>query len=450
MAQTYATMHALFHPFREFFHKYLLLLLGFGAILLLGVMAKPLGLLAGLAMLALFMHLRQAGHAVLLLALFLILGDNLNPSLAFFKDLRILGIVFLGLVTFVQVSMEGFKIHRSIAYLLPFTLVSVVSLLYSPMLTQAAPRTLSFFLLPFVVFHLFRKELRNTEGLLIRDVVVLAMMILLLGDLLFLIKPSLVSWHEGIDRRVQGIFGNPNGLGIFCTLLFPLVVYLRRHTALLSRPFYLLSMGLLFVNILLSGSRTSLLAASLFFALYWINLRPGAWGTFLKYVAFPGFIALVVLVIFPILSRNPLFAERFRLSTMSNAGGRLDAWVWGYQQVPKALWVGRGLMYDSYMYQTEIPRKVREHHRGWNAAFSGILAILLNNGVLGLLTFCYFMVMLTRRFLVPAVRGPTLLLVLTSAIFESWVVASLNAFMIFFYLMVVAFQELHSDESADT
>jgi hypothetical protein len=299
------------------------------------------------------------------------------------------------------------------------------------------------------MFHLFRRELQRSGGTLVRDAVVLCLLILLLGDVLFLIDPSLVSWHEGLDRRVQGIFGNPNGLGIFSMILFPLVVYLYRHTELISRPFYGLAMALLLLNILLSGSRTSLLAVVLFFSLYWINLRPGGWRIFLKYLAFPGGIALFVVLIFPLLAQNPFFAERFRLSTMSNAGGRLDAWIWGYQQVPKSLWVGRGLMYDSYVYQSEIPLKVRQHHRGWNAAFSGVLAILLNNGVLGMLSFIFYLVMLSRQFRIPAVRGPTLLLLLVSAVFESWIVASLNAFMIFFYIMVVTFQEYPSDETAD-
>lgn len=385
--------------------------------------------------------MRKKYDEVLLLLFFvLIMGDSRSPYFAFFKDVRIALVLFVGLISFFYIKTRGFKLDKSIIFLFPFFFVSVLSFFYSPIPFVAFPRTISFFLIPFIVFHFGKYVVLDTGGVFFSDIVLFGLCVLLLGDIVYVFNPSLVSYFEGIDTRVQGVFGNPNGLAIFSFLLFALVLYLRRNSILFSRGFFNFSLFLIFLNVVLSGSRTSLACIIILLVGGWIMSKSLKFRLLFIFIFLPAVLFLGGAIFWNIVSSNEVLALRFRVETIESAGGRLEPWLWGYDQVWKAPFVGKGFGYDSFVYQSKIPYSLRSVYRGWNAAFSGVLALLLDVGFLGLGLLILFWGRLfscikDRKFILPF-----LLALVLSSVFESWVAASLNAFMILFYFTLLSGQ----------
>jgi hypothetical protein len=269
--------------------------------------------------------------------------------------------------------------------------------------------------------------------------VILGSLVIIIGHILFLVAPDMVkSYGEGNELRVSGLFGNPNGLSIFCFLLFPIVLYLSR-IKILDKSNTVFLIGLLLFSIIVTGARTAL-GGVLIFSLYWIANRYSIFiRSFLKGII-PVILFLVATIGLPIVASSDYLSTRLRLSSLESAGGRLAAWEWGYQQVPKNLYFGRGLLYNSYAYTSHFSSKFRQNNRGFNAAFSGILSLLLDTGVVGTLAFSIFIILSFSKFEDKKLVIPLLLSLVLSWTFESWIMASLNPFTILLFIQIIIFQ----------
>lgn len=381
---------------------------------------------------------RSFNLAILLFYFSLIFADSLLPNLQFFKNTRIECILILFLYTF-QSLIKGKRVDNNILFFFPFMFCLIVGLVFSPVLTAATTRTLSYIFLAFIVFHLVKNKLIESSGQLLADILTFSSLIILAGHLLILIAPNyVITFGSGLGLRTSGVFGNPNGLGIFCFLLFPLGLYAGR-TGITSSKFTRFFIGLLLVSVLASGSRAAL-GGIIIFGAYWFanSTGPGlriAIKTFIPIVFLLGFTIGLQLV-----GQSKYLNARLRLETLETAGGRLDAWRWGYNQVSENLFFGRGLVYDSYVYQSKLSNAFRRSNRSFNAAFSGVLALLLDVGIIGMSAFLLFILLAFSRFKDRLIAFPLFLALSVSWIFESWIVASLNPFTILFLLQIVVFQ----------
>jgi hypothetical protein len=180
----------------------------------------------------------------------------------------------------------------------------------------------------------------------------------------------------------------------------------------------------------------------LIFSIYWIANKYNILIRFFLKSIIPVLIVLTITVGVQVVASSDYLSKRLRISTLESAGGRLDAWRWGYQQVPKYLYFGRGLLYDSYAYQSHFPESFRRVNRGFNAAFSGVLGLLLDAGVVGTAAFVLFIFLSFSKFQDKKIVIPLLLAMLLSWTFESWILATLNPFTIIFFIQILVFQYL--------
>lgn len=431
----------IFKTYTNFFKKRIFLLfLCLFHIVICAILPQLLIVLCPLSLLY-FYFTNQQSTALLFFIFVLIASDSYESFLQIFKTLRIECIVILFLLAIRQIWREQ-KFSVNILHILPLIGCFFISLIFSPTLFQTALRTLSYLFLPVIVFTLYKKIIIATGGRFLVDIITFSSIFILLGYILLFVSPSLTSIVStpASGFRFGGIFGNPNGQSIYCFLLLPLILYVRQ-LRLIDRTTYFYFLGLILFSILISGSRTAL-AGSLLILVYWVINNFSRIYRILFKLTIP--IGVVGLMLFGgiLLQQSSFLSQRLRVETISSAGGRLAAWQWGYQQVPKHLYFGRGLMYDSYAYKANFSEAFRRGNRGFNAAFSGVLAFLLNAGVIGVLAFLFFIYKSYSKFKYSKIVIPLFIAMLISWTFESWIVATLNAFTILFFIQIVAFQVL--------
>jgi O-antigen ligase len=190
----------------------------------------------------------------------------------------------------------------------------------------------------------------------------------------------------------------------------------------------------LLLAILLSGSRTSILAAILFL----LFVRFYRYSPFIGFIAFVGiaFAAEIVSSNLVELVRAFKLEEYFRLETLEEGSGRFIAWNFAWQEIQNQFWFGRGFAYDEwYMDRHQDFLNILGHQGGVHNTY---LIIWLNTGIIGLLLFLRAWVLLfiagSRN---TAVAIPALYLVLFSVSLEPWLAASLNPFTILLITSIV-------------
>jgi hypothetical protein len=368
------------------------------------------------------------------------MSDSLKPYFQFFKIMRIESVVILFLFAIRQIVLKN-TIDKNVLFILPFITCLFISLTDSPTILESGPRTLSYLFLPIILFQSYKEEMILSRGHFIKDVVLLGSIVIIIGHILFIVAPEMVrSYGEGSEIRISGVFGNPNGLAIFCFLLFPITLYLNK-VSILKKSITSFLICLLLFSVLISGSRTAL-GGVLIFSAYWITNKNNAYIRFFIRLVIPVLLFLSVTVGVQLIANSNYLSTRLRLDSLESAGGRLEAWKWGYQQVPKKLYFGRGLLYDSYVYDANFSVSFRSKHRGFNAAFSTVLALLLDAGIVGTTAFLLFIFLSFSKFKDKKIVIPLFLIMLLSWVFESWIVATLNPFTILFFIQILVFQYL--------
>lgn len=434
-------MLKVFNTYNRFFKEYQLLLLAVIMTVFIGIIAGPVTyVVAPLVLIAFYNNKRYRKSALLFFFFILIMSDSLKPYFQFFKTIRVECIVLLFLFALRYIIYKK-RVDKNLLYILPFVSCLFISLFYSPTFVPTALRTLSYLFLPVIIFSLYKEEVLASKGYFIKDILLFASIFIIIGHILFIVAPEMVkSYGEGNEIRISGLFGNPNGLAIFCFLLFPILLYVNRF-GILNKASTNFLIYLLLFSILISGSRTSL-GGSLIFFIYWIANKYNIFFRFFLKLIIPVLIVLSVTIGVQVIASSDYLSKRLRLSTLESAGGRLDAWRWGYQQVPKHLYFGRGLLYDTNIYQINFPESFRRVNRGFNAAFSGVLGLLLDSGVVGTVAFVFFIFMSFSKFQDKKIVIPLFLAMLLSWIFESWILATLNPFTIIFFIQILVFQNL--------
>ena len=145
----------------------------------------------------------------------LILSDSRQYQLEFAKTIK--NIYLILLTAFILFDTKQFKYKNTfIIPFVPFLIWAVITIFNAPEMSIAAQKTLSYGLLYFVAPTYFIKAFHNQGKVFLNDFTWLVTFILLAGLLLIIVKPDFVY----LVGRYCGILGNPNGLGIFCTLFF--------------------------------------------------------------------------------------------------------------------------------------------------------------------------------------------------------------------------------------
>ena len=317
-------------------------------------------------------------------------------------------------------------------YFIPFFLYAlIVSLLYSPVLTESVPRVVSYLLLILNVFVYYKYTFKSQTTRFVLHFHGLFIIYFAITILSFLFP-----WHPRLFvlGRFAGLMSNPNGLALISLSLFIITDYFQKQVTGKQFTLAWILKAIILVALVLSGSRNAL--ASLFiyvFLSFLFEPRLNSLEVVLSLVFIPvGFL----LIDFDLLLQSEVVSNILRIDTLENASGRVEVWEMVMKQIAKEPWWGSGFYYDdffmnAYLEQANLANDVvaRQFSGVWNS----YLTLLLNVGVAGGCLLMLFLFSLHQGIELKRLLPFTIAL-LFSAFFESWLASSLNAYSQFFYL----------------
>ena len=361
----------------------------------------------------------------------LIISDNLEPAMGFAKGFKNLHILLFSLFFFAR--FKDFKtVNRLFVLFIPYFIVAIFCLLYAQAnLMTGIQKTLSYILLfltvPNYVSHIYR--MRGNDFL--KDLLTFLIMLIIIGFLFRFVNADVAFSHGG---RLRGVFGNPNGLGIFVILVFILYTAISHYNpsmfAVWEKRFIFL---LLLYITYKTGSRTALVAILLFMV----------FARFYRYSPFLGFIVFLATLFATEFFMNNYamiitamgLQDVFRLDTLEAGSGRTIAWEFAWKEIQKSIFFGKGFAFDENLMRSNFDYLSRQGHEG--GVHNTYLIIWLNTGLIGLLAFL-------RGFILIFIRAsknsnfaiPAMFTIMFSINFEPWLAASLNPFTILFLTLV--------------
>lgn len=372
----------------------------------------------------------------------LILSDNLFDAMGFAKSFKNIYIVFLAFYVFARRDM--FDLTANIyKYFLPFILFAVVGLFYSPVVETAVQKTISYFILLWIVPVYIVTGFRKGGPYFLRNLVFFILTICIIGYFFRFVNPEVAFSHGG---RFRGIFGNPNGMGIFLimfTILFEVVR--KRFPGLFTRGDTLAIFAIILFFAYITGSRNTLISIFLFYIFsYFFRL-----STMLGFIMF-----LVVIVLTEYITTNFVsiisslgLGHELRMETLKEGSGRLIAWDFAWQEIKRSIFIGRGMGYDEYYMRLNAPILTDLGHEG--GVHNSYLIIWMNTGLFGLVSFfAAFIALFVRASLRNKLAFPAMIAVLFSINFEPWLAASLNPYTILFFtiLTILTHQAFYEHE----
>ena len=381
--------------------------------------------------------LRRAGmyDEMLLGFLFiLVLSDTLPEQyvgLTFAKQLKNVNIILLALVLVIDRKVF-YPYNRFVFKFIPFFLVALIALFSTQTFNVSIQKTLSYFLLFLVIPNFVSRGYRNSGELFFRRVVYALMFVVLVSVVLKFLDPA-----SGISHgaRLRGLFGNPNGLGVYLTLAVVVITIIKNHYPNAVDRFVLLfAYLLLFLAVFWTGSRSALLGMLLFL----VFVRVFRFSQILGFIGFLAallFINEITTIVLNAVSSLGL-GETFRLETLEEGSGRFVAWRFAWINIQDYFFLGRGFGFDEHLMRSNFDYLSRLGHEG--GVHNTYLILWLNTGLVGLLFY------LRGFFLnfISAARKTTLSLpvmftIMFSIMFEPWLAASLNPYTALFVLALV-------------
>ncbi|MDO9551114.1 O-antigen ligase [Rhodonellum sp.] len=405
--------------------------LGIILIILIGGIAGFIG--AFLIFLLFFLYLKNSRLQFLLIT-FLVtffLGDNISGFLSFNNNFRFL-ILGFGLIYLLKFNI--LKRNEGMV-LLPFTVVALtITFLFSPLGLDALIRSIGFLLVGLVIFKSINK-LYTADSNKASDLLILVLFLYFLINAILVFIPTFY-----LVGRFSGLMNNPNGLGMLGMLSFGIIDLLQKskNTSFTDR-FYLGFKILLFVLVLLTGSRTAMLSIIIYLVVLQVYKNKK-------------FLILVVLMFFPLsyLLYNIDFiaifnslglGESLRTDSLESGSGRMETWMVAWDEVKNQPFFGKGMMYDNYFIDEYRETFIGENQgRHWYGIWSSYLSLLLNVGIVGLIAYLLFLFKCFQMAHNKKLAFAFLILVLASGVTESWMAASMNAFtpLLFLYFAIQA------------
>jgi len=380
-----------------------------------------------------FIHKGRYEYVITTFILVIVLGDNLWPQLKFYGVLRVVELIVLSIFSAMIVFRYDKGFDKRILLFIPFFIISLLSsYIFSPSFAPSVARSISYFLLIFSVFTYFR-FVYNERGQILYENVFIIITLIFVFSLIGMATP----YHElfFFGHRLKGLFGNPNSMALFSIFSYPIIDTFKYPDSKITERQIKWVKVLIFACLLMTGSRNGVASLFIYYLLknYFTRGVTGRIYSILAGIA----VVLVMLNLDTILQYTPL-KELIRAKSLQTASGRTIVWNVALDQIKESPWLGNG----DYYYQIFFQNYKDIHNltsRYWNSVWNSYLAFMMDTGIIGLLAYLFFLsglVKFTKNF---KALMPFLALALFSAIFESWMVSSLNAFttLFLFYFIIV-------------
>jgi O-antigen ligase len=386
-------------------------------IIIAGVLGGFLASSALLVLILMFLQKNVLDFLLVLLIFGFFLADNFTGPFAFMQNFRFV-IVF---VSFLYMLKNNVFKNNNANYLLPFTIVAFcITLLFSPIGITAVLRSLGFWVVGLVIFKivnlLYSKNSKRASELLV------------ITSVTFVFY-NIVLWFSSFEflylaGRYKGLAGNPNGLALVLMFNYALLLLVKKRKDItFTKHFFLVIRILIFLLIILTGSRTAMFSVITFQFLIWANKRKAL-----------GFISIVIL------SLLYLFIEEINLSflaeisflrieTLADAGGRTEVWPVAWEEISNAPFFGNGILYDSYFIKDYVNINIGDNAlRHWGGVWNSYLSLLLDVGIIGFIAYVYFWIQAFRKSHYKNIAIAFTTMCFLSGFTESWMAASMNAF----------------------
>ncbi len=362
------------------------------------------------------------------------LSDNRAESFHYFEQAKYVYLSLLAL--FLIFDNKSFKpFFPFFLRFLPFIIVAFYCLSNTPahIFNSAIAKTISYFLLLLVVPNYVVKAYREDSTDFFRLLFYVAIFILLLG---LIVKPFFPLFVT-LEERYRGMLGNPNGLGLYCLVVFILFGLLNKSMPyLISRQEKLLFYALILTSVFLCGSRNAIIAILIY--LFFSSLGRISVGL--------GLILLVIIAVgYEYINLNvvdfvkSLSLEKYlRADTLSNAAGRFIAWKLAWEYISKNIFIGHGFEYTDYLFYINQKSLNAVGHQG--NAHNSYLTFWLDTGITGLI---FYFAAFLGAFIKAARRNKAVIAglyaILFAAVFESYLTASLNPYTMVVFIILTIF-----------
>jgi O-antigen ligase len=338
-------------------------------------------------------------------------------------------------------NKKFFPINKFYQRYIPFMLVAFYCLVHTPsnILVESFSKTVSYFFLLLLVPNYISKSYRDNGYDFIKLLFYVSVFILTLGFILKIFAPFSVTLGESsfLNGRYRGMLGNPNGMGLYCLVIFLFFRLINKSLPTLFHRqerniFYLL----IIISVYYSNSRNSIFAILIFLM----------FSTFTRISPVLGFIILLfILTGYEYININivnlvkSLGLERyFRVETLANAAGRYVAWKLIWDRIAKDIFLGHGFDYTNYICYTF--RKTLNDLGNQGNAHNSFLTFWLDTGIVGLILFLgAFVGSFIRAARKNRVIIAALFAILFSAFFESYLTSSLTPYTIIIIIMLTVY-----------
>lgn len=389
---------------------------------------------------------RQGAYQELLIGFFfiLILSDNLSDSLQFATKVKNIYISFLALFLVFDRN-EFYPFNTIYKIFIPFFLFSFYCLFFSPAALVGIQKTVSYAFVFMVVPNYFKKCYNDYGPDFLKNTIYLGVFLLIIGFAVGLLIPGVTFIDEG---RFRGVFGNPNGLGLFCFALFCFVVGVNRlFTDLFSKSEKIFIFLVIILSVVLSNSRNALMAILILIVFIRCFKYSTALGILLSIIIL--FLTVLVAEEIPTIIRSLSLEKFLRLNTLHELSGRAVAWDFAWGKIQSSFFVGKGFGYDEFMMRQNYALLSQLGHQG--GVHNSFLSMWLNFGLIGLLTyltcFVWTFIKASKK---TSLAFPIMFAILFSSTFEGLLIGSLNPHMCLLLMQLTLIFEKDIVEKEDT
>jgi len=402
--------------------------------MLVSIIAGPVAI--GLIALSILLLKLRNMYTEMLVGLWFVctMSDNRLEVFSSFEKAKFVYVVLLSALLFV--NLKKFQpFNRFYIRFLPFIIVAFYCILHVPSIifVESFSKTLSYFLLLFTIPNYVSKSYRENGTDFIKLFMYVAAFVLFVGLLLKLFIPLMVSFEE----RYKGLLGNPNGMGLYCLVVFIFLALIDRTLpALFHRQEKLFFYLLILVSLFLCGSRNSIVAVFIYILFSYLTRISPVLGFMILLFILAGYEYVDINIVNVVKSLG--VENYFRAQTLSNAAGRYAAWQLAWENISKNIFMGHGFEYTNYLFQLNQKTLNERGHQG--NAHNSYLTFWLDTGLLGLFLF---LVSFIGTFIKAARKNKVvtaaLFAILFSAVFESYLTASLNPYTIVIIMFLTIF-----------
>jgi O-antigen ligase len=335
-------------------------------------------------------------------------------------------------------ALERYRFYpysRLFNIFLPFFLYSLFPLVFSNNLAMAIQKTISFAIMYLIVPNYILHNFRIQGWAFMKNLVFFMAVILVAG----LGMKLMGDYWAYVGGRFRGLFGNPNGMAIYCYLVIVFAtVVMSLNKGLFNWKEKAVVYGILVYFLLASGSRASLVSSLIFLIFH----------RFFSASPFLGFIGLIGLFgVSEVVSNNLEtivialgVEEYFRLETLRDGSGRYFAWEFTWGHIQDYFVFGGGFANDERIMRKWRLYLERMGHQG--GVHNSYLSMWLNVGIVGLVIYLRsFLLLFFKSSKLAPISLAIMFSVLFSIMYESWLVGSLNPYTIVLLMIMTLVSE---------